>query len=217
MYTTINKEDAVKYDKLKFCYIDEIPKTYNDYTPEARAYRETDEWKEQDRLRTEKLHRQGYLSGDDDEFSYWTNPVLRRGAEFQDYPNPDYIEGKQEWYAYFTPINLDKQWGDDWNDAPYEHNAEIPYDDYKEGDERVEVEIVKVPFYVPYDGGWEIRFACDWGGCNSPFSVQDINAGAVAWLFDSRTRTAINAGCNPGEFCEKVDRIIEARKEDKDE
>jgi hypothetical protein len=23
-------------------------------------------------------------------------------------------------YAYFTEQSLDKQWGDDWNDAPYE-------------------------------------------------------------------------------------------------
>ena len=31
--------------------------------------------------------------------------------------------------AYFTTQALSKQWGDDWNDAPYEHNAETPYDD----------------------------------------------------------------------------------------
>lgn len=127
--------------------------------------------------------------------------------------NPDYIEGKQEYYAYFTPAELEKQWGDDWNDKPYEYNAEIPYDDYYEGDTKVELNIVKVPFWLPYDGGWEIRFPRDWGGDNSPFSVQDINAGAVAWIFDSKTRTAITAGCNPEEFLKKVDKIIEARKE----
>ena len=59
MYTTIKKEDAAKYNKLKLCYIDEIERTYYDYTPEAKAYRETDEWKEQDRLREEKFHREG--------------------------------------------------------------------------------------------------------------------------------------------------------------
>ena len=212
MYTTINIKDAIKYDKLKLCYIDGIPMTYHDYTPEAKAYRETDEWKEQDRLRTEKLHRQGYLGGDDEEFAYWANPVLRRGAECQDYPNPDYIEGKQEQYAYFTPIDLDKQWGDDWNDSPYEYNAEIPYDDYRDGAERVEVEIVMVPFYVPYEGGWNIRFPRDWGGDNSQFSVEDINSGAVAWIFDKRTKTAINAGCNPAEFFEKIQIINKERE-----
>jgi len=30
-------------------------------------------------------------------------------------------------WVYFTTQDLDKQWGDDWDDAPYEHNAEEPY------------------------------------------------------------------------------------------
>jgi len=130
--------------------------------------------------------------------------------------NPDYITREQEYYAYFTPAELDKQWGDDWDDRPYEYNAEIPYDDYYEDDMKVELNIIKVPFWFPYDSGWEIRFPRDWGYDNSPFSVQDINAGAVAWVFDSRTKTAIYAGCNPEEFFSKIDKIIEARKGDKD-
>ena len=214
MYTTIKKEDAVKYGKLKLCYIDEINQTYWDYTPEANAYRETDEWKEQDRLREEKLHREGRVSFYDPEFGLWVNPVLKRGSESQDYPNQEYIPGKQEYYAYFTTIPLDKQWGDDWDDAPYEYNAEIPYDGYYEGDERVETEIVRVPFYVPYDGGWSIMFPRDWGGDNSPFSVQHINGGAVAWLYDTKTKTAIIAGCTPQEFADKINIINKAHEEE---
>jgi len=222
MYTTIKKEDAVKYDKLKLCYIDDIERTYYDYTPEARAYRETDEWKEQDRLREEKFHREGYMSSEDPEFGLWANRILKRGSECQDYPNPEYIEGKQEYYAYFTPISLDEQWGDDWDDAPYEYNAGTPYDDYHDGNgERTETEIVRVPFYIPYDGGWSIRFPKDWGGDNSPFCVRDINAGAVAWIFchgghrKSNTGSiAIHAGCSPEEFVERINRINELKKED---
>ena len=222
MYTTIKKEDAAKYNKLKLCYIDEIERTYYDYTPEAKAYRETDEWKEQDRLREEKFHREGYMSSEDPEFGLWANPILKRGSECQDYPNPEYIEGKQEYYAYFTPISLDEQWGDDWDDAPYEYNAEIPYDDvYDKNDERTEIEIVRVPFYIPYDGGWSVRFPKDWGGDNSLFCVRDINAGAVAWIFchgghrKSNTGSiAIHAGCSPEEFVERINRINELKKED---
>ena len=218
MYNDLKRDDAVKYDKVKLCYIDEINKTYWDYTPDAKAYRQTEEWKEQDRLRDEKLHRQGFLSGDDDEFGYYANSVLRRGAECQDYPNPDYIPGKQEYYAYFTPIPLDKQWGDDWDDRPYECNAETPYDDYYENDGgkgvRIGIEIIRVPFYFHYDGGWEVKFPKDWGGDNSPFSVQDINAGAVAWIFDRRSKAAINAGCTPYEFFERLDVMNEAHKDD---
>ena len=39
-----------------------------------------------------------------------------------------YIDGNK---AYFTD-NFKRQRGDDWNDAPYEHNAEPPYDHYYE-------------------------------------------------------------------------------------
>lgn len=222
MYTTIKKEDAVKYDKLKLCYIDEINQTYYDYTPEANAYRETEEWKEQDRLRTEKLHRQGFLTSSDPEFGWGMNRILDRGSETESYPNPEYIEGVQEYYAYFTPALLDKQWGDDWDDMPYECNAEIPYDDvYDENGERTEVEIVRVPFYIPYDGGWSIRFPKDWCGDNSLFCVRDINAGAVAWIFchgghrkSNTDSVAIHAGCSPAEFVEKIDKINELKKED---
>ena len=85
MYTTktfeeIKKDDALLMSLYRLCYIDGINPTYNDYTPEAKAYRETDEWKEQDRLRDKKLHRQGYMSYDDPEFGYWTNPVLKKAC-----------------------------------------------------------------------------------------------------------------------------------------
>ena len=213
MYITVNQEESVKYDKLKLCYIGRISETYWDYTPEAKAYRETEEWKEQDRLREEKFRRVGALICYDDEFGILTNPILRKGSDSQDYPNPEYIEGKQEFYAYFTPISLDKQWGDDWNDAPYEHNAGVPYDDYYDGDERVETEIIVVPFYIPHDG-WTVRLPEDYGGGNSPFAVEDINGGAVAWIYDGLSRTAINAGSTPAEFFEKVDRINERHKEE---
>ena len=46
-------------------------------------------------------------------------------------PNPEYVEGKKEKWAFFTPM-FERQWGDDWNDAPYEHNAGYPYDDYRD-------------------------------------------------------------------------------------
>ena len=213
MYINVKREDSLKYDKLKLCYIDEINETYWDLTPEAKAYRETEKYKEQTRLMHEKLRRQGFLSSNDPEFGWDANPILSRGCESKDYPNPDYIPGKQEYYAYFTPIDIDKQWGDDWDDAPYEYNAEPPYDDYYEGDTRVEIDIVRVPFNVYHDG-WHVRFPKDWGGSNSLFCIKDINAGAVAWIFDGSSTTAICAGCNPEEFFKKLDIINEKHKND---
>lgn len=71
--------------------------------------------------------------------------------------------------AFFTTAPLDEQWGDDWNDAPYEHNAGTPY---------------------PADGVTLtcIRFECgrlSVAGAddrNSPWSVEAINRGETAWL-----------------------------------
>jgi hypothetical protein len=36
-----------------------------------------------------------------------------------------YVNGP---FAYFTTKEVSEQWGDDWNDAPYEHNAGKPYE-----------------------------------------------------------------------------------------
>lgn len=71
-----------------------------------------------------------------------------------------YVDGS---FAYFTD-NLEDAWGDDWDDAPYEHNAGEPY-----------VYAMKVAF----DGVFEQPRDT---GFNSGYSVRDINAGCIAWL-----------------------------------
>jgi hypothetical protein len=95
-------------------------------------------------------------------------------------------------FAYFTTQDLDKQWGDDWGDAPYEHNAEPPYTPhiryYADGrTEKVETdwnedgtpkwEIMKIAFYCP-----AAATPADTAGMNSPYSVQMINNKLIPWL-----------------------------------
>lgn len=73
-------------------------------------------------------------------------------------------------WAYFTTRSLDDQWGDSWGVAPYEHNAGLPYD---ADDERViHARCITGHFTTPADLG-----------LNSPFSVQAINSGVIAWLW----------------------------------
>lgn len=84
-----------------------------------------------------------------------------------------YVRGN---FAYFTTQALGEQWGDDWNDAPYEHNAGLPYTpsqhDLKQGKSwSIEQVAFDADLVTPDDGH-----------CNSPYSVEQINAGAVAWL-----------------------------------
>lgn len=95
--------------------------------------------------------------------------------------------------AYFTTKELAKQWGDDWNDAPYEHNAGTPYEPsvhyYADGSTKLS------PDSWNTDGTpkWqllELRFSAQGNEflepCsehhNSPFSVESINEGQVPWL-----------------------------------
>jgi len=79
--------------------------------------------------------------------------------------------------AYFTTQALSKQWGDDWNDAPYEHNAETPYDD-RENPPRWKITVVayRHPKYMT---------PSECASCNSVYSVEQINRRNVAWLADA--------------------------------
>ena len=106
-------------------------------------------------------------------------------------------------WAYFTTRNLAEQWGDDWDDAPYEHNAGEPYSfhDYDKAEGRDPWHIVR----VAYSG--DLSAPCD-GHTNSPYCVRDINAGAHAWLrtpsYIKGTPTIIPAGTTLADFCELV-------------
>jgi hypothetical protein len=106
----------------------------------------------------------------------------------------------EDGFAFFTTKNIKEQWGDDWNDAPYEHNAGFPYSDDK-------TTIVKIGFIADLD-----EPKC--GHLNSKYSVEDINRGAIAWLQSpsyERNPIRIFAGATLGEFIlliKKVDGIV---------
>ena len=88
---------------------------------------------------------------------------------------------------YFTALDdVTKQWGDDWDDAPYEHNAGTPYEyDYSQPEQGVENGRGIYPeigiFKMIVDGGYNILTPRT-NQLNSPYSVEDINRGVVPWL-----------------------------------
>jgi len=117
-------------------------------------------------------------------------------------------------WAYFTTQPLEEQWGDDWNDAPYEHNAEPPIkpcwhnkpehvqrrghicqcDACKSSwneDGTPKWEIVRIAFDGPFDQ------PCD-NHVNSPYSVEQINKKHVPWL--TSAGPVIFAGTTLSEF-----------------
>ena len=207
MYVYINFDEICKlkgYENYKLCYVDSISKTVFDLPEELK-----------------------------EEYSKYTyediknNWVLQDKFRYQDLPNPEYNNTKSTHYAYFTPLPLTEQWGDDWNDAPYEHNAGIPYDDivtktedrdgYRLVAETMDVNILVVRFAIR---SHNTSLPRDYDPLNSPFSVEMINNGVVAWLYDcaymedgKKQHVTIHAGVSPYEFSEKIDMITENNKD----
>lgn len=93
-----------------------------------------------------------------------------------------YVDGQKAWFT----DNFEKQWGDDWNDKPYECNAGEPYNSWSELIEDNE-DIFKRKYkhhqiklktlYFETDD-WSEQKPCDMG----KFSVEDINKGTIAWV-----------------------------------
>jgi len=107
-----------------------------------------------------------------------------------------YVEGC---WAYFTTGKLEDQWGDDWNDAPYEHNAGSPYNRPPSDT------IIKIGWDGPFDTPADLAT-----GGNSVYSVEDINKGAVAWLKPHSwldTSSAIKAGTTVDEFTKLIEAV----------
>ncbi|MEW6016454.1 MAG: hypothetical protein AB1760_00105 [Pseudomonadota bacterium] len=103
-----------------------------------------------------------------------------------------YIDGC---WAYFTTQDLASQWGDDWNDKPYQFNAGRPYEfheiDHEHG--RKPWQIVRLAFTA------DLEAPCDWVSV----SVDEINRGDVPWLRSpdwSKQRVRIMAGTTLREF-----------------
>ena len=197
MYTTIDLKTLLsdkalmeKYREYKLCYVDAISPTVFDYDEKSR-----------------KIMSAPDFSWDEYRWGATKCHLLR----MCDQPNPNFEPNEKELMAYFTPVPLDEQWGDDWDDAPYEHNAGIPYDCIWVDKVQTEIEILQVPFAIKsYNFSFPEDFA--YGG-NSPFAVADINHGAVAWIYDvvsmktNSKYVAIQGGDDLETFVDKLDKI----------
>ena len=81
---------------------------------------------------------------------------------------------------YFTD-NFENQWGDDWDDAPYEHNAGEPYE-YDDDPMADNTDRGHIRYLAYMDWNYWIQEPKS-GYHNSRYSVEDINNGAVPWLY----------------------------------
>ncbi|WP_250479048.1 MULTISPECIES: hypothetical protein [unclassified Caballeronia] len=71
-------------------------------------------------------------------------------------------------WAFFTRVALDRQWGEHWDQAPYELHAGLP------DSSRIHP-ILKVAFDGPF-------FPPDAGRNGHSLSVRELNEGAAPWL-----------------------------------
>lgn len=198
-YKTL-REASTLQGGYKLSYIDDIAQTKSIYTPETVEYMKTQKYEE------------------DKKIYGWNNPRVR----FMDVPSKNFIPGYEEYEAFFCQVdNIGEVWGDDFNDIPYEHNSGIPYDDtYGPDGERKEISVIRVPFALPPNIGtykFDIRFPCT-NHLNSPWSTEDINLGAIPWIWfrttNSRTNgvprgISIMAGITPWEFVDRLTEIWE--------
>ena len=99
-------------------------------------------------------------------------------------------------WAYFTTQKLGDQWGDDWDDRPYENNAGEPYIWTERHSNPPAYEVHK----VAYDSDWLITPAED----NMVRSVEEINKGDTPWLktskYYSENHVSIYAGTTLSDF-----------------
>ena len=137
-----------------------------------------------------------------------------------------YVDGP---WAWFTTQKLFDQWGDDWDDAPYECNAGDPYSYCEQTNSGCRCINADGP--IAFGGGamcgqighvpsppqkpWVLTKVA-WDGLfvppslglnNSPYSVSSINCGAVAWLRPERGMPSvlpIPAGVLFEEFCARI-------------
>jgi hypothetical protein len=118
-------------------------------------------------------------------------------------------------FAYFTTQDLDKQWGDDWDDAPYEHNAGTPYTPHihyftADRQEKVETdwnadgtpkwEIVKIAFCSVAETPAQMSFVG-----SSQYSVKQINAGLTPWLTSREHNKWLFAGVSINSFVKFIE------------
>ena len=102
------------------------------------------------------------------------------------------LDGDNAHVLYFTPFDATNITGDDWDNAPYEHNASEPYyarlGSYKDIHSKKETavvaedigdKLVEVIIYS-YDTA-ALASPCSYV-LNSDYSVKDINEGMTPWI-----------------------------------
>lgn len=112
-----------------------------------------------------------------------------------------YVDGNEAWFT----SDWKNQWGDDWDDRPYEHNAGTPYSHYfDENNKEHKIKLKKIYFDMYKGVVKEPRY----GLLNSPYSVQDINSKRCPWLIIEQDKPYyIFAGTSYTNFVKTIEEL----------
>lgn len=190
-------KDYPKFDGLyKLCYIDNIEEEIYEYDEESQKIINSVEF---------SWHNESKAFDG-------VSPRLHMTSQ----PNPFYKKRQYEYFAYFTSCSINDQWGDDWDDSPYQDNAGEPYDDIHDNSIFESISKYTVSYQNDYDvlrvrfviKSYFCKFALDFAN----LSVIDINKGAAAWIFEPGNSNqlksiAIYGGCTAEEFIKNIDII----------
>lgn len=99
-------------------------------------------------------------------------------------------------WAWFTTLSLSQQWGDDWDDSPYEDNAGDPNSWDRKSP--ISWKLKRLAWHA-----WLETPATH--SRNAPYSVENINSLVVPWLSNySNPSVHIFAGATIEEFTSKI-------------
>ena len=113
---------------------------------------------------------------------------------------------------WFTVADMGDQWGDDWDDSPYEVESGEPYDSYiDENGTRNCYNIYTLTVELPINRD-RLKMPCDYA--NRSLSVGEINSGRAAWLYFVGTAhrcdgIAVPAGIKVSEALELLKKATE--------
>ena len=113
-----------------------------------------------------------------------------------------YVDGQKAWFT----DSFEKQWGDDWNDIPYESNAGYPYEYWSELIEdnpdilkrKWKHHPIKLKTLYFETDDWNEMKPYDVGN----FSIEQINKGAIAWIITDKY--CIQAGTTMKDFIDII-------------
>lgn len=112
---------------------------------------------------------------------------------------------------WFTVADMREQWGDDWDDAPYEEDAGEPYDSYVDENGTCNCyNIYTLTVELPINRDM-LKMPCDYA--NHSLSACEINSGRAAWLYFVGSRgkcdgISVPAGIRVSEALELLKKVV---------